>query len=359
MTTRRLLPLFILSFVTVVMAVIVAFVCFHISEEAYTLIDILETADDKNVAQDNVEDCNSMHAEATKTEDKNQKQEVGVNVGIVTDITYIEGIPLAVIDGIILKEGQNISKAKVIKINHECVELEYDENNWSQKINEPPPIQSISTVDSRILPKYPSAEDIVKYVSPAVVTICTYDDSGDELKLGSGFFIGNGKMLTNAHVVEGAYSADVSSLQDIYFDVTIDKRDDDLDLAVLSVQDAEEPTISLADDINLVVGQPVLTIGNPLGLERTVSDGLISAIRDWDGVQKIQITAPISPGSSGGPLLNMQGLVIGITYAGYDDGQNLNFAIGIETIKRFLQTPDNPEHLKEAGSYILTGHFIT
>jgi hypothetical protein len=122
---------------------------------------------------------------------------------------------------------------------------------------------------------------------------------------------------------------------------------------LLEVKSVGEPIISLADDSNLRVGQAVIAIGNPLGLERTVSDGLISAIRGRNGFfQKIQISAPISPGSSGGPLLNMQGSVIGVTYAGYNEGQNLNLAIGLETIKHFLSTSDNPEQLKEAGSYI-------
>jgi S1-C subfamily serine protease len=121
---------------------------------------------------------------------------------------------------------------------------------------------------------------------------------------------------------------------------------------VLEVNSIGEPIISLTDGSNLRVGQRILAIGNPLGLERTVSDGLISATRDSGGFQTIQITAPVSEGSSGGPLLNMQGSVIGITYATYEEGQNLNLAIGIKTIKWFLKTPDNPEKLKTAGSYI-------
>jgi len=265
---------------------------------------------------------------------------------------YIDGTSLAVVDGVILREGQNISQVKIVKINPDSVEFEYDRTRWSQQLNKPRTPQCVSTINSRMLSKNLSAEDIVKYVSPSIVTIVAYDNNGDELTQGSGFFIGSGKILTNAHVVEGAYSAEVTSLLKTYEDVTIAKYSDNADLAVLSVQGAEEPTISLADDANLVVGQPVLTIGNPQGLERSVSDGLISAIRDWSGMRNIQITAPISPGSSGGPLFNMEGLVIGVTCGSMEEGQNLNFAVGIETIKKFLQTPDNPKQLKKAGSYI-------
>ena len=219
-------------------------------------------------------------------------------------------------------------------------------------INNEPPLTQFSTEDSRILSKHPSVEDIVKYVSPAVVTITVYDDLGDELGYGSGFFIGSGKILTNAHVIEDAYSAEVCSLRKTYEYVTIDKRDDDVDLAVLSVQSAGEPIISLANNTNLGVGQRIIVIGNPLGYERTVSDGLISSIKDAAGFQEIQITAPISGGSSGGPVLNTDGFVIGIAYAGVDEGQNLNFAVGIKTLKWFLKTSDHPERLEIARSYI-------
>jgi len=292
----------------------------------------------------------SKQSAATKVEDKNRKQAIGVDIGIVTGIMYVDGTPLAVIDGVILREGQSIRQVKVVKINSDSVEFEYDGTRWSQQVNKPRSNLCIGTINSRMLSNNMSVEDISKYVSPSVVKIVVYDNTGAEFAFGSGFFIGNGKILTNAHVVEGAYSAEVFSLIKNYKDVTIIKRDNDLDLAILEVQSVGEPIILFADDINLRVGQKVLAIGNPEGLERTVSDGMISAIRNQDGVQYIQITAPISGGSSGGPLLNLQGLVIGVTFAGLNEGQNLNFAVSIETIKRFLRTPDGPEQLKEAGT---------
>ena len=352
MAIRRLLRLFILAIVSIAMAVIIAFAYCVIFDTTHTLNDVSKSADGNSVPQDYVEDCNLKEEELTKTEDKRQEQEIEVDIGIVTDIRYIDDTHLAVIDGVALIEGEQTRRVKVVKINPDSVDFEYNGIRWSQKINEPSSAQLIGTTDSRILPKHPSVEDIVKYVSPAVVTITVYDDLGDELAFGSGFFIGSGKVLTNAHVVEGAYSAEVSSLRNTYEEVTIDKRDDDVDLAVLSVQSVGEPIIYLADNTDLDIGQQVLVIGNPLGYERSVSDGLISATKDSAGFQKIQITAPISEGSSGGPMLNMEGYVVGITYAGIDEGQNLNFAIGIKTLKWFLRTPDNPERLKKAGSYI-------
>ncbi|MFH1371917.1 MAG: trypsin-like peptidase domain-containing protein [Planctomycetota bacterium] len=335
MTKQRFLRSLILAIVCIVTAIFIAFIYTALTDELRTLNNISKSADANSVPQI-----------------ESQKQEIEIDIGIVTAIMHVDGTPLAVIDGVILREGQSIRQVKVVKINSDSVEFEYDGTRWSQQVNKPRTTSYISTINSRMLSKNLSVEDIVKYVSPAVVIIVVYDNTGDELRMGSGFFIGSGKILTNAHVVEGAYSAEVRSLLKTYEDVTITKQDDDLDLAVLEVQSVGEPIISLADDSDLRVGQRILAIGNPEGLERTVSDGLISAIRDSGGVQRIQITAPISHGSSGGPLLNMEGLVIGVTYAFMEEGQNLNFAVGIETIKQFLQSPENPEKLKKAGSYI-------
>lgn len=199
-----------------------------------------------------------------------------------------------------------------------------------------------------------TVEDVIEKAAPAVVRIVAYDITGAKRGEGSGFFIAPGQILTNAHVLEHGYSARVQSLRRAYEYVTITKRDDEVDLAVLAVEGAAEPTIAMAERGDVRPGQRVLAIGNPLGLERSVSDGLVSAVRGIPGVlQLIQITAPISPGSSGGPLLDLGGSAIGVTCASVSEGQNVNFAIGIETVKRFLQKPDSPEPLKKAGTRVL------
>ncbi|MGD0572919.1 MAG: trypsin-like peptidase domain-containing protein [Sedimentisphaerales bacterium] len=336
MTKRRILHWFFLLIASVVLAIVLAIDYITLTNISYTSNNVSKSADTNGVPKI-----------------EGQKQEIGVDVGTVTGIMYVDGIPLAVVDGVILREGQSIRQVKVVKINPDSVEFDYNGTHWSQQVNKPQTTKCISTINSRMLSKNMSIEDIAKYVSPAIVTIEVYDKTGTGFAFGSGFFIGSGKILTNAHVVEGAYSAEVSSLIKTYENVTILKRDSNADLAVLEVKSVGEPIISLADDSDLRVGQQVIAIGNPEGLERTVSDGMISAIRDWGRGQKIQITAPISHGSSGGPLLNMQGSVIGVTSSGIDEGQNLNFAVGIKTLKQFLKTPDNPEQLKEAGSFIL------
>jgi len=203
-------------------------------------------------------------------------------------------------------------------------------------------------------PQPVSVEDIIERASPAVVKIVVYDITGAKRAEASGFFIGPGRIVTNAHVVEDAYSAEVHGSVKSYERVTIAKRNDDVDLALLTVMDAGEPMLRLADTDDLRPGQRVLAIGNPLGLDRTVSDGLISAVRGIPGeLQLVQISAPISPGSSGGPLLDLRGLVIGVTSAGLSGGQNLNFAVGIETLRRFLRQPEAPELLEKARSRVL------
>jgi S1-C subfamily serine protease len=199
-----------------------------------------------------------------------------------------------------------------------------------------------------------SPEDIFEHAAPAVVKIVLYDATGTTRGLGSGFFLGGGRVITNAHVVSHAYSGEVQSRARTYRSVTILKEDTDLDLALLGVEDAGEPLLSMSNSTSLRPGQRVIAIGNPLGLDRTMSDGLISAVRTLPGgVQLLQISAPVSPGSSGGPLLDLNGSVIGVTSASMSDGQNLNFAVSVQTVRRFLAQEDSPQQLREAGTRVL------
>ena len=119
-----------------------------------------------------------------------------------------------------------------------------------------------------------SVEDIIKDASPSVVKIVVYDITGAKLGEGSGFFIARGKIVTNAHVVDGAYSVEVHSSLNLYKQITISKRDDDVDLALLTVKDVGEPSIALAETGELRPGQRILAIGNPLGLEQDRKSGV-------------------------------------------------------------------------------------
>jgi len=196
-------------------------------------------------------------------------------------------------------------------------------------------------------------EDVAANALPSVVKIVTYDITGAKRSQGTGFFITPRKILTNAHVVQKAYSAEVFAEENYYDRITVLHIDEEVDLALIQVEAKNEKPLLLSTSTELKPGQRIMTIGNPLGLEKTLSDGLISAVRTSDSFQMVQITAPISPGSSGGPLLSEDGHVVGVVSATIEEGQNLNFAIGIQTLNQFLTQGETPQPLKVAGSRVL------
>ncbi|MDR3539973.1 MAG: cell wall-binding repeat-containing protein [Desulfosporosinus sp.] len=178
-----------------------------------------------------------------------------------------------------------------------------------------------------------SASEIAQLLKPSIVSIEVSDSNGNELGYASGVIAtSDGKIFTNYHVIDGAASAKVTLPDGRVLDVTnISGYDPKYDAVVLQVnaKDLQPAKFSLSSTAQ--IGDEIYTLGNPLGLEDTISDGLISTIhRVVNGETYIQISAPISPGSSGGALINEQGEVIGITTAGLTDGQDLNFAIPYE-----------------------------
>jgi len=169
--------------------------------------------------------------------------------------------------------------------------------------------------------------------------ITTVSNSGGGL--GSGFLISSdGLIVTNHHVIKGAEGLSVKFTQEkeLTTNVSIIKTDAVRDIALIKVNTpVNVAPLAMGDSEQITVGERVVAIGNPKGLSNTVSDGLISAVRNTDGMKQIQISVPISPGSSGGALINMRGEVIGITSSGIDQAQNLNFAIPINYVKEYLQ----------------------
>ena len=183
-----------------------------------------------------------------------------------------------------------------------------------------------------------TVSDLVGSTSGAVVQIVTSDSTGKELALGSGFLISpDGKIVTNYHVIKGAHSAVVKLADGAFFPVAgVWSADAALDIAILRVNGTGLPFLRLAPSDNLRVGDHVVAIGSPLGLEGTVSDGIISALRaESPGKNWLQTTVPVSHGNSGGPLLDMKGAVVGVITWGVNlqEGQNLNFAIPSDEIK--------------------------
>ncbi len=183
-------------------------------------------------------------------------------------------------------------------------------------------------------------EEIAKEYGDTVVLIAAFDKNGQPLAQGSGFIVDpKGIVVTNYHCIKDASTATVRLTNGAYYDVAgVLGVDRDWDMAVLKVRAKKLPTARIGDSDELSVGERVVAIGNPMGLENTVSEGIISSVRSFEGTGDIiQFTAPISPGSSGGPLFNAEGEVIGVTTLYLAVGQNLNFAIPINRVKRLLK----------------------
>ena len=181
---------------------------------------------------------------------------------------------------------------------------------------------------------------IAKAANGAIVSIVMSDKDGKPIAQGSGFLISNdGVIVTNYHVIAEGSSA-VVKFPDGTFHVVdgVLASDKARDIAFIRAHGQNFRTLPLGDSDRVQVGEDVVAIGNPLSLESTVSNGIVSGIRsvEEEGGKYLQITAPISPGSSGGPLFNMGGEVIGITTMYLKGGENLNFAIPINDAKRLL-----------------------
>jgi tetratricopeptide (TPR) repeat protein len=172
---------------------------------------------------------------------------------------------------------------------------------------------------------------LIKKVEPSIVVIFTYNKEGKILGQGTGFFINKeGDVITNYHVLHGASRAVVKTTGSNEYTVKVILAEDKVgDLIKVSV-DISGKTVPFLPILTTLpeVGERVIVIGTPLGLDKTVSEGIISAVREIPEFGKIlQVTAPISAGSSGSPVLNMKGEVVGIATFFIMAGQNLNFAI--------------------------------
>ena len=174
--------------------------------------------------------------------------------------------------------------------------------------------------------------NLVKRVKPAVVAIATYDEKGEALMTGSGFFLRPGQVVTNLHVVRGAARGEIKTLDGkgkVYPIAGAIAVDEEGDLALLSVDMPSAPTRSseLATELP-DEGETIFVIGNPLKLEGSVSDGIVSAVREVPNSYRIiQITAPISHGNSGSPVFNLRGQVLGVVTVKVTNGQNINLAV--------------------------------
>ena len=180
--------------------------------------------------------------------------------------------------------------------------------------------------------------EMFKRWAPSVVTIKTTQDyrSG----MGTGFVIDmHGTIATNQHVVDGATKLAVKLFDGTEVDkVELLESNAQDDLALIRIK-TDQPLVPVVLGVSdaVAVGEAVILIGNPIGLEHTLTDGLVSARRIHDGKKYLQISAPASPGSSGGPVFNSYGDVVGVTVAGLG-GENLNAAVPIDLLKPMIKS---------------------
>jgi tetratricopeptide (TPR) repeat protein len=209
---------------------------------------------------------------------------------------------------------------------------------------------------------------LAKETRPAVMLLMALDETGKEIGNGTGFVVSSdGKLITNRHVVERAAAAFARAANgERYAVIGVLAESETNDLAVLQLAGDDFPFLSLGSAEHIEAGMRIAVIGSPLGLEGSLSEGIVSAMRDAEpGVQWLQITAPISPGSSGSPVLDARGEVIGVATARSREGQAINFAVSADAAQSLLERAEralSPQplsllarsargHLKEDAQY--------
>lgn len=198
--------------------------------------------------------------------------------------------------------------------------------------------------------------ELEKIVKSAVITIETYDKEGNPLGSSSGFFINKqGHLITNYHVLKGVYRAMVKTFDGKEYPVKLvlaESETTDLIKVLVDIPEQMVKFIGLSQNAP-EVGNRVMLVDNPFGLKQTVSEGVISGIRDIPTIGKIlQISDPLHPGSSGGPVLNVEGQVIGIITSGtWDAEQNMSFAVSGEQVLT-LKLRKNKKSLAEWASSV-------
>lgn len=192
---------------------------------------------------------------------------------------------------------------------------------------------------------------IARQALAAVVEVVTYRESGEKLGGGSGFLVSpEGLVLTSHHVLERAARAEVVLHSGEVFEVVhVAAADDRRDLAVLRIAGFALPVVRLGDSRQAAVGDPIVVIGSPLGFSNTVSHGLLSGIREVEGRRLLQVSAPISSGSSGGPVFDAHGRAIGVLAGFMRRGQNVSFAVPIEYARGLLDLPEHAFTVEAVG----------
>ncbi len=196
-------------------------------------------------------------------------------------------------------------------------------------------------------PKELSPRDIMQRYKPAIVRV--ESKAPGHVSVGTGFFVSpEGRIATNLHVIAGATELRVKLSDESEHEVTrVIAIDTERDLAIIQIDAGRAvPTVLLGDSDRVEAGDAVIAVGNPMNLDYTVSDGLISSKRPVEDIPMLQISAPISQGSSGGPLFNSFGQVIGVARMVSKAGQNLNFGVPVNFLKPMV-AHDGGESMEE------------
>lgn len=197
------------------------------------------------------------------------------------------------------------------------------------------------------------ARNVAQQVIPSTVTVILYDSSGRVIGTGSGFFVRENIIATNFHVIDGADDADIKleNSDTVYQTAGVVALDKQNDLVLLQINKIQGKPLRLSVGEPVEVGQEIFAVGSPKGLEGTIAPGIVSRlVTHAEGEARIQITAPISPGSSGGPVVDKYGEVIGIAQASIREGQNLNFAIPVQYLARMLSNLSVPQPIRDFAS---------
>ena len=192
--------------------------------------------------------------------------------------------------------------------------------------------------------------ELVKVVQPSVATVVAYDVDRNVANIGTGFFLNHkGHLITNHHVLAGKFGAEIKTADGSTYpikSVIAENQTTDLIKVLVDIPPEEVHWIEVSKEMP-PVAQRVMVVGSPMGLEQSVSDGIISSVREIPGIGTFfQMSAPISPGSSGSPVVNMEGKVVGVATFQFLQGQNLNFAISGKSILD-LQTNKPGQTLSE------------
>ena len=194
-----------------------------------------------------------------------------------------------------------------------------------------------------------SPTELFESVSSSIVVVHGMDNQGKPQSLGSGVVLSKDEIVTNCHVIEKSATLSIEHRGREY-SATLKHSDYDHDVCSLNVTGFDAPAAVLGSTQPLKVGQKVFAIGAPQGLELTLSEGIISSLREVTGGRYLQISAPISPGSSGGGLFDEDGRLIGLPTFYLGGGQQLNFAVPVEWIRALPQRSTKTEPIAQPAT---------